>query len=135
MKVRFILASLLALAILLPAKADYFTPIQFKRGQFSTVIHHTLPADQEKAYTFRARAGQNAVIALASDHDNALFRLYYATSTEAWEYVPGFSHLQGRRVWYGSLPRSVTGEYLLVVESPIFWNRYALFLGLPPSRR
>lgn len=131
---RPVLAGVSAVALLVfsgMAVAGGMQPIQFGKGKISTVISDSVVRGEQDHYTFNAQAGQKATLAISALEDNAVFQLYYAVSTEAWEFVPGAAEGDDARIWYGALPKSATGEYLVTVGGTRGNAGYDLFVGLP----
>ncbi len=87
-------------------------PIQFRKGEQSSLVVGSLTRAEKRRYILNARAQQNMTVKITSPDNNAVMAIYLPSRRDA---LPLADSVNNATTWTGSLPES--GNYLFVVNS------------------
>ncbi len=87
-------------------------PIQFRKGEQSSIVVGSLMRAEKRRYTLNARAQQKMTVKLTSPDNSAVVAIYLPSRRDA---LPLADAINNATTWTGSLPES--GNYLFVVSS------------------
>ena len=104
-------------------------PLKFNKGRLSTVTEACIQPNDRHHYPLVAKAGQAISIALTANTNAVMFRLAYKNPAQQWQFLL-LDKDYSSNAWFGTLPNSHQGHYLIQIEQVRDSSCYEMFVGI-----
>lgn len=104
-------------------------PLKFAKGRLSTVTEACIKPNDAHVYPFQAKVGQKISLALTSNTNAVMLSLAYKNPQQQWQFLL-LDKDYDSNAWFGSLPTSEQGQYLLRIDHVRDDSCYEMFVGI-----